>query len=117
MPELQDAVTKGQGGKEMGETRKKGKHFTPLSPLSTLSLLCLSPSPRGVKKLVIMETSTASNLSKGNSYPTGKAGQELVAYLRSLSAIRSRCSQIFDKALTGKLRHFDCDLTLKSYKI
>jgi Protein of unknown function (DUF1688) len=58
-----------------------------------------------------METQTASNLSKGKSYPTGKAAQELVAYLRSPQAIRSRCGQIFDKALAGKLRHFDCDLT------
>jgi Protein of unknown function (DUF1688) len=58
-----------------------------------------------------METQAASNLSKDNSYPMVKAGQELVAYLRSPTAIRSRCSQIFNKALAGELRHFDCDLT------
>jgi Protein of unknown function (DUF1688) len=57
-----------------------------------------------------METSTASNFSKGNSYPTGKAGRELVAYLRSPVAIRERCSQIFNKGVTGELRYFDCDL-------
>jgi hypothetical protein len=58
-----------------------------------------------------METQAANNLSTANSYPVGKAGQELVTYLRSPIAIRERCSQIFNKGVTGELRHFDCDLT------
>ncbi len=58
-----------------------------------------------------METPSVTSLSNGNSLPTGKSALELVNYLRSPVAIRERCSQIFNKAVAGKLRHFDCDLT------
>jgi hypothetical protein len=38
-------------------------------------------------------------------------GEELIAYLRSPVAIRSRCRLLFDNAVAGKSRYFDCDLT------
>ncbi|MBW4633062.1 MAG: URC4/urg3 family protein [Iphinoe sp. HA4291-MV1] len=38
-------------------------------------------------------------------------GKELVAYLRSPSAIRERCGQLFELAIEGKLHYFSCDLT------
>jgi Protein of unknown function (DUF1688) len=43
---------------------------------------------------------------------TDKADDELVAYLRSPATIRSRCGQLFNRAVAGNSRHFDCDLTL-----
>lgn len=58
-----------------------------------------------------METPSVTSLSNGNSLPTGKAARKLVDYLRSPVAIRERCSQIFNKAVAGNSRHFDCDLT------
>ncbi|NMF65446.1 URC4/urg3 family protein [Brasilonema octagenarum] len=40
-----------------------------------------------------------------------KEGKELVGYLRSPSAIRDRCEQLFELALIGESHHFNCDLT------
>ncbi|KAB8335694.1 DUF1688 family protein [Scytonema tolypothrichoides VB-61278] len=40
-----------------------------------------------------------------------REGKELVGYLRSLSAIRDRCQQLFELALIGESHHFNCDLT------
>lgn len=37
--------------------------------------------------------------------------EKLVVYLRNPAAIRSRCGELFTRALAGKSRHFDCDLT------
>ncbi|NJM70479.1 MAG: URC4/urg3 family protein [Scytonema sp. RU_4_4] len=41
-----------------------------------------------------------------------REGKELVAYLRSPSAIRERCEQLFELAIEGHSHHFSCDLTL-----
>ncbi|MBF2067156.1 MAG: URC4/urg3 family protein [Calothrix sp. C42_A2020_038] len=40
---------------------------------------------------------------------TGKADNELIAYLHSPTAIRSRCRQLFKRAVAGCSSHFDCD--------
>ncbi|MBD2771898.1 URC4/urg3 family protein [Iningainema tapete] len=40
-----------------------------------------------------------------------KEGKEVVAYLRSPAAIRERCGQLFTLAVTGKSRHFGCDVS------
>ncbi|NMG22702.1 URC4/urg3 family protein [Brasilonema bromeliae] len=40
-----------------------------------------------------------------------KEGKELVAYLRSPSAIRDRCEQLFELAVIGESDYFNCDLT------
>jgi hypothetical protein len=36
---------------------------------------------------------------------------ELVAYLRSPTAIRERCSQLYQRVIDGNSRHFNCDLS------
>lgn len=39
-----------------------------------------------------------------------KLMNDLITYLRSPVAIRSRCGQLFQNAVAGKSRYFDCDL-------
>ncbi|BAZ38128.1 hypothetical protein NIES4101_40630 [Calothrix sp. NIES-4101] len=43
--------------------------------------------------------------------PADEAAVKLVAYLRSPLAIRARCRLLFEYAIAGKSRYFDCDLT------
>lgn len=40
---------------------------------------------------------------------------DLITYLRSPVAIRSRCGQLFQNAVAGKSRYFDCDLARLPY--
>ncbi|BAZ17146.1 hypothetical protein NIES4071_90240 [Calothrix sp. NIES-4071] len=39
------------------------------------------------------------------------AAKDLVTYLRSPVAIRSRCGELYTRAVAGNSRYFDCDLT------
>jgi hypothetical protein len=98
---------KSAGSTTSGSTRKNSSNLGDIQSMSSQSSLKSPTTPGYGNKMSIPPTIPKIKLPKAPDPHVDPAG-----YLRSIGAVRERCSIILEKAKKNELNHFDVNMSL-----